>query len=297
MNIIESLTQNKRKFLESLGIKTDSDIPKSFFDKIESFKENTTSCEQFYCEDYNFCGAYRLPFSVADIVGSDHDVYAGKSWLEAFIRLARGEEIIEEYFQNPSYYSKTLKNLTLMANAPHSTNIGIVKKGKKLYVYSRAGGGNNRMILMKIKYLAMANGKNEEELEKLNNEFTFYGNVRILPENVKIPELVEKLVWDNNDLEYYVENISSSPNTRIFNILQGSILDRHLISSNLSEEEFVVQANGILQQIISVHDLGKQTWEQQKNLSEKQKFETMEAELIKQESDFNKTEDKAHKGE
>lgn len=235
--MIEKLSPNRKKFLQSLGITNDTEIPSSFFEKIRSYKEDTTPAEQFYCSDYTISGYFKIPFCMSQVVGTDHERYIGKSWLEAFMDLDRGEENLEMYFQNPDYYKIDLKS------SKPNTNIGLVKKDNKFYIYSKAGGGNNRMMIMKIKYLAMAEKLNPEELEK---EFTFIGNTRILPQQKETTELVEELMWNHEDLNIQVKNASTDPNTPSFNLYQGDFFNQSPIKSNLSEEELIKNVNEIL---------------------------------------------------
>lgn len=245
MNYFEKLTPNKKKFLESLGIYSDNDMPKSFFEPIKSCGDNMTASEYFYCGNPDVSGNYYLPFCIKDLIGTNHDAYVNKSWIEAFCKLDRGEENLEQYFKNPDYYDKGLKTSNQELN--HTSNIGVINKDEKYYVYSNAGGGNNRMIIMKIKYLALAEGKSEEELIELNKQFTFYANTRILPNNIEIANIVEQILWYHYKEKYTIQNISDNPNVRVFNIMHGGYLDKKLVYGPLNEEEFINYSRNLIE--------------------------------------------------
>lgn len=237
MSIFKSLTPNRKKFLEGLGIHSDEEMPSEFFEVIEQCRISLSPAEIFYAGNYSVSGNYYLPFCVKDIVGTDHDRYAGKTWIEAFCDLDRGEQLLEQYFINPDYYDIALKSSEEYAE--HTSNIGIIKKNGKCYLYGAAGGGNNRMIIMKIRYLVMAKNKKGEELRKIDDLHTFYGNTRIIPENVEIPIIVEQLLWRHYKERYFPENISKDPSVRIFNIMYGTLFNKELVCGPLTEEEFL----------------------------------------------------------
>jgi hypothetical protein len=253
MNIIDILSPSKKRFFESLGIIKDTDIPRSFFDKINSYKTDMTDSEKFYCEDYTISGSFLQTFCMKDIVGTDHDVYASKSWLQAFIELNRGDKTIDEYFLNPKYYDGDLKKGNT-DDVNHSSNIGLVEKNGQYYIHSSAGGGNNRMILMKLKYLALIEGKDEREIEEINRQLSFTGNVRQIPSNHQIPDLIEALVWRRRKYNYAIQNISQNSTTIEFRILQGEFLSRSIIADKLSEGEFVKMATLLLEKINEVQE-------------------------------------------
>ena len=167
-------------------------------------------------------------------VGTDHDRYAGKTWLEAYVELDRGEENIEELLNNSKYYFEDLKKRDMLS---HSSDLGFIKKGNDYYIFSYAGGGNNRMIIMKIVYLALCNHKKENEIETLDNIFSFYGNVRVLPSNLKLLTEIENIIVNNWRENYSIYNVSNNPDERIYNLSKGPFLDKKIIAQSLTEEE------------------------------------------------------------
>ena len=56
-------------------------------------------------------GRYIKTFSLKDLVGTVHPDYTDKTWIEAFLLSKRGDSAVEQYFKNPEYYSKDLKQL------------------------------------------------------------------------------------------------------------------------------------------------------------------------------------------
>lgn len=179
----------KVKFLRDLGIQQDK-YPSGFFDTIENLNQLLTNTEIGYCSDYDRCGGKTGTFCIKDVVGTDHERYAGHTWIDAFLDLDRGASIISKYEENPEYWEEIKKE--------ENSDFGLIKLGDKYYIFGKAGGGNNRLITMKIRYLALieqANG-NPSEIERINKEFTFVANVRELPEDYEIPFVVVAMSED-----------------------------------------------------------------------------------------------------
>ena len=174
------MSEIKIEFLKELGIGK-GNYPQGFFEKIENMNQCVTNVERGYCEVESRCDGKEEDFCIKDVVGTDHERYAGKTWIDAFLDLARGDDIIELYRSNPEYWEE-------MKKEGHA-EIGLLKRGDKYYILARAGGGNNRIITMKIKYLALIHqaGDNEEEKKRINQQFTFKGRVRELPIDINDP--------------------------------------------------------------------------------------------------------------
>lgn len=230
MSLLENLTPLKRKFFESLDIFNDSDIPETFFETIKSLKEDFDDAEQFCVADYNISYSSISPFCIKNLVGTDHDRYAGKSWLEAFLDLDRGDENLQLYFDNPSYYQ------LLQTGEYH--DFGLAKKDEKYYILGQAGGGNNRLIIMKLKYLALAN-KNRDHLEKVDDMHTFYANVRHVPKN-EIANSIFYLTFPDGGYEtsgYDVINKSKDIGTELYDIVEGYPLNTTIIASDVTGKD------------------------------------------------------------
>ena len=170
----------KEKFLWDLGVRS-SQYPESFFDRIEDINKLVTNVELGYCAVCSRCDGQVETFCIKDVVGTDHPRYAGQTWIDAFFDLDRGANIIKLYQQNPEYWEEN-KNLD-------DSDIGLIKYGDKYYIFSNAGGGNNRLIAMKIRYLSLIHqaGNDQDEIERINKQFTFAANVRNLPKDSIIP--------------------------------------------------------------------------------------------------------------
>ena len=189
----------KKDFLKNLEISKDN-YPSAFFDKIEDISKILSSTEIGYCAVQNYCDGKAESFCIKDVVGTNHSRYAGKTWIDAFLDSDRGDEIIQLYYKNPDYWHE-MKSLD-------NAEIGLIKYNGKYYVFDRAGGGNNRILTMKIRYLALIAqaGNNKEEIDRINNEFTFSANVRELPKDKTIPFLVMAVAEDLLEFSVRKEN-------------------------------------------------------------------------------------------
>lgn len=230
MSIIESLTPARKRFFEELGILNDDDIPESFFDVICSYSNDFSESEKFCISEYNIAFCSDEIFSLRDVVGTSHDRYANKTWLEAFLDLDRGEELLELYFDNPLYYDELKKS--------ENCDIGLACKDGKYYILDSAGGGNNRMIIMKIKYLAMASKENCD-LEKLSSEFSFIGNVRRSPDE-KTAKSIFYIMFPNGEFSssgYRVLNKSLDIDNPLFDVVSGYSQNMSVIYENVGPED------------------------------------------------------------
>ncbi len=93
------------------------------------------------------------------------------------------------------------------------------------------------MIIMKIKYLALASKENSD-LEKLNSQFSFIGNVRISP-NEKIAKRIFYLMFPNGGFipsGYQVLNKSESIDNPLFDIVSGYPLNTQVVYKNIDSE-------------------------------------------------------------
>lgn len=220
MAVFDDLSELQKKFFYSIGIYNDNDIPETFFEKITAMKDDFSESEKFSISDYNICYNGIMPFCMKDLVGTDHDRYSNKTWIEAFLDLDRGDENIQLYFENPNYYE----------NLKDDSNLGLAKKDDKYYIFSKAGGGNNRLILMKIKYLALA-GK----IENIDQMMTFYANVRYVPSRETADNIFYLVFPDGGYSEsgYNVLNKSDSPDFEIYDIVKGPLFRPQIIATNV----------------------------------------------------------------
>lgn len=164
------------------------------------------------------------------MTGTDHDRYAGKSWLEAFLDLDRADENIQLYFSNSSYYQ------SLQIGKVH--DLGLVEKKGKYYIFRKAGGGNNRLIIMKLKYLALAN-VNRSNIEEINNKHTFYANIRHTPKR-ETADSIFYLTFPGGGYEesgYNVINKSSDSSIELYDIVEGYPINTTVVASNVKGED------------------------------------------------------------
>lgn len=108
MALLNMLTPNRKKFLDELGITKEEDIPTSFFDTIESYTSEICKEERFCLSSLHIAFHKQGVFFIKDVVGTNHHLYANHSWLEAFLTLDNGEELLEEYFNNLPLFEKKL---------------------------------------------------------------------------------------------------------------------------------------------------------------------------------------------
>lgn len=229
MSIIERLTPARKRFFEELGILSDADIPESFFDIIQSYNDDFSESEKFCINDRNISFYSKSLFSVRDVVGTSHNRYANQTWIEAFLDLDRGDETLELYFNNPGYYDE-LKKI-------ENCDISLACKDGKYYILERGAGGNNRMIIMKIKYLALAS-KKDCDLAKLNSQLSFIGNIRISPKE-EIATSIFYLMFPNGGFTpsgYQVLNKSQSIDKPLFDIVSDYPLNTKVIYKNIDSE-------------------------------------------------------------
>ncbi len=137
----EKLSNYQKQLLISFGVKSDDDMPSEFFEEIRSVAVDLSKEEQYCVSDYYKSYCYFAKLDMTKLVGTDHDKYVNKSWIEAFSLLSRGNDIAELFLKNPSYYDNTdIKK----------ADMGLIEKDGLFYISSKIGGGNNRLITLKL---------------------------------------------------------------------------------------------------------------------------------------------------
>ena len=166
-----------------------------FFESIQDINTLLTNTELGYLSYRPLCDGKKEYFCIRDLVGTDHQRYAKHSWLDSFLDLDRGNNIIQLLYENPKYW----EDLKVCDN----TDLGLIKYNDKYYIFSKAGGGNNRLITMKIMYLSLIHqaGGNPYEIDRINKQFTFSANVRELPLDYTIPFIVIAMSEDLNEFD------------------------------------------------------------------------------------------------
>lgn len=184
-----------KKFLEDLGIR-DENYPANFFEKVKDIREFASDTEISYCGVQKYCDGKKETFHIRDLVGTNHPRYARKSWIEAYFDLDRGNEIIDLYHKNPNYW-KEIRDFS-------KTDLGLIKLNDQYYIFDKAGGGNNRLITMKLMYLSLM-AQNQADTQKLDEMFTFSANVREVPKDKDLPYIIFAL---GEDLDFGLTHVN-----------------------------------------------------------------------------------------
>lgn len=185
---MQEISENKKKFLESIGIDIDNLPPE--FEKHSSDLESTfTSDEMAFFDRESMTGTYTKEFCLRDLVGTSHPNYSDKSWIEAFLLSKRGDNAVEQYFRNPGYYSEGLKGFD-QSSLRHDSPIELYEDNGKFFIK----GGNNRLSLIMMKYLAeMSRAQTEEERAKIDEEYTFVAQVNPLPKDKDVMYMINMI--------------------------------------------------------------------------------------------------------
>lgn len=201
---MQEISEKKRKFLESIGIDINN-LP-SEFEKHSDSMETTLSQEEIeFLNRESLTGRYNKTFCLKDLVGTIHPDYADKTWLEAFLLSKRGDSAVEQYFRNPEYYSKELKQQD-QSNLRHDSPIELYESDGKFFI----NGGNNRLSLIMMKYLAeMSKVQTDEERAKIDEEYTFVAEVQPTPKDKDIMYMIN-MIRENYGNEVAIRRTSNN---------------------------------------------------------------------------------------
>lgn len=182
------ISEKKKRFLESIGIDINNLPPE--FEKHSDTIESTLSREEIeFLNRESLTGRYQKKFCLRDLVGTTHPDYTDKTWLEAFLLSKRGDSAVEQYFRNPEYYSKGLKQFE-QSSTGHETPLELYESDGQFFI----NGGNNRLSLIMMKYLAeMSKAQTEEERAKVDEEYTFVADVQSVPDDKDIMYMINML--------------------------------------------------------------------------------------------------------
>lgn len=182
------ISKEKRRFLESIGIDINNLPPE--FERYSDTMESTLSSEEIaFLTRENLTGRYKKEFCLRDLVGTVHPDYADKTWIEAFLLSKRGESAVEQYFKNPEYYSKGLKQFD-QSNTRHETPLELYESDGQFFI----NGGNNRLSLIMMKYLAeMSKAQTDEERAMIDEKYTFVADVQPTPQDKDIMYMINML--------------------------------------------------------------------------------------------------------
>lgn len=185
---MQEISQKKKKFLETIGIDINNLPPelKKYSYEIES----TFSKEEIdFLKRESLTGRYKKTFCLKDLLGTIHSDYTDKTWLEAFLLSKRGDRTVEEYFANPEYYFVGLKQQD-QSNLRHDSPIELYESNGKFFI----NGGNNRLSLIMMKYLAeTSKAQTEEEKAKIDEKYTFVAEVQPTPKDKDIMYMINMI--------------------------------------------------------------------------------------------------------
>ena len=175
-NLLDSISDEKRKFLASIGI-DENNMPESFFDVIVPCRDAFSRDEVGFLSNYHICGTAKERFCIRDVIGTQHDSYAGKTWIESFLspKRERADKLIQQYFENPKYW-EDLKKID-QSGLEHETSIGLAKRDGKYYILSNAGGVNNRIIMMKNGAIVLDVAGDEKQKLCADEIVKMYGDI------------------------------------------------------------------------------------------------------------------------
>lgn len=198
------ISKTKEAFLKHVGIDLEN-LPEEFKKTAKSYGANFTKEEKEFLFSDSYTKAFVLNFRMKDIVGTSHPSYEGLTFLEAFIKSRRGDEIVNMFYNNPGYYSNTLKQPDQsFKTAGHDSPIELNRDGEgNCYI----NGGNNRLNLLMMTYLKeLSDAKTEEEKIMVNNKYTFYAEVRSLPKNKDVNNtiFILKDIYEDNIKFFFV---------------------------------------------------------------------------------------------
>lgn len=243
---MQEIEKEKKKFLESIGIDINNLPPE--FDKHSDTIESTLSSEEIkFLEDEWLTGRYKKAFSLKDLIGTIHPDYTDKTWLEAFLLSKRGKNAVEEYFRNPEYYSTGLKQLD-QSSLRHETPIELYECDGKFFI----NGGNNRLSLIMMKYLAeISKAQTDEERAKIDEEYTFIAEVQPTPKDKDIMYMLNMLK-ENYGKGAYIKRTATNEKSCEYTITIG---DRIIKINNKEDLERALRDTYKLDRVESLDEL------------------------------------------
>lgn len=243
---MQEIEKEKKKFLESIGIDIDNLPPE--FEKHSDTMQSTLSSEEIkFLEDEGLTGRYKKAFSLKDLVGTIHPDYTDKTWLEAFLLSKRGKNAVEEYFKNPEYYSKDLKQLD-QSSLRHETPIELYESDGKFFI----NGGNNRLSLIMMKYLAeMSKAQTNEERAQIDEDYTFIAEVQPTPKDKDIMYMLNMLK-ENYGKGVYIKRTAKEEKNCEYTVTIG---DRIIKINNKEDLERALRDTYKLDKVESLDEL------------------------------------------
>lgn len=243
---MQEIEKEKKKFLESIGIDIDN-LPPEFEKHSDTIQSTLSSEEIKFLEDEGLTGRYKKAFSLKDLVGTIHPDYTDKTWLEAFLLSKRGKNAVEEYFKNPEYYSKDLKQLD-QSSLRHETPIELYESDGKFFI----NGGNNRLSLIMMKYLAeMSKAQTNEERAQIDKDYTFIAEVQPTPKDKDIMYMLNMLK-ENYGKGVYIKRTAKEEKNCEYTVTIG---DRIIKINNKEDLERALRDTYKLDKVESLDEL------------------------------------------
>ena len=244
----KEISYEKKKFLESLGIDINNLPPE--FEKYSDSIEKTLSKEEIdFVKRTELTGIYNKTFCLKDLVGTVHPDYADKTWIEAFLESKRGDSAVKQYFSNPNYYSTDLKQQN-QTELGHDSPIELYESEGRFFI----NGGNNRLSLIMMKYLAeMSKAQTEEERKKINEEYTFVAEVQPVPEDKDIMYMIKMIEHTYGD-KVRIKRTADNDKDCKYEI---QLEDRTINISNKEELEQELRNSYGIENVESVDELQK----------------------------------------
>lgn len=209
------ISKEKRRFLESIGIDIDN-LPPEFERHSDTIESTLSSEEIAFLTRENLTGRYQKEFCLRDLVGTVHPDYADKTWIEAFLLSKRGDSAVEQYFKNPEYYSIGLKQID-QSSTKHETPLELYESDGQFFI----NGGNNRLSLIMMKYLAeMSKSQTDEERATIDRNYTFVADVQPTPQDKDIMYMINML-RENYGNEAHIKRTAKDENSCEYTVKIG----------------------------------------------------------------------------
>lgn len=255
-------SEKKKAFLESIGIDINN-LPDTLTKQCKDMKETITREENSFLSRDSLTGTYTKTFSLKDLVGTIHPDYSNKSWIETFLTSKRGDNVVDNYFRNPDYYSKDLKKED-QSDLTHDTPIELYECDGQFFIK----GCNNRLSLIMVKYLTeISKAQTQEEKDKINQKYTFVADVNPIPKDKDVMYMINMIrenyadevdirrsAKDENDCEYTIKIGDKTINAENKKDLELILISSYRLNKVDSLDELKDNIARLLQDNIIYHD-------------------------------------------
>lgn len=186
---MQKISLQKRSFFNSIGLDT-KNIPSELKVKTTNLTKKIPSEDVVFFKNKNLVTSERKHFQLKNLIGTVSNEYDGKSWIEIFVNNDKSDEMIKQYFKNPSYYFKELRKLD-QTSLNHNNEIELYEDNGKFFVKD----GTARLALMMTKYLLeTSRAQTKEEQSLINKQYIFAANVKSAPKDRDVIYLINMLI-------------------------------------------------------------------------------------------------------